>query len=88
MAQTYSELITIFYNPDTQTIWSRGRFVSVQEFVKNLPKQQDDVIPPKQDSSTRDPEDVEALGGPVIKCINGKEYICYQAVCYGTGRSC
>jgi hypothetical protein len=88
MEQRYSKLITLFYNPNAQTIWSRGRFVPVQEFVRSLPKEQADLIPSEQDSSVKDPEDVDPEDGPVIKCINGMEHICYQTVCYRTGRSC
>jgi len=88
MAQKYSKLITLFYNPDDQTIWSEGRFIPLQEFVRAPPKRQEDVIPPKQKETTSDPEDIDPEDGPVIKCINGMEHVCYQTSCFATGRSC
>lgn len=87
-----SQLIPLFYDPDTRTVWSRGRFVSLQEFVSRPPLHARDLVPSEEEaresSPVPDPDDVDPEPGATIKCINGREHLCYFSVCYATGRSC
>jgi hypothetical protein len=89
MARKSKELIVLFYDPGTRMVWGKGgKFVSLEEFVKYPPVTQNEVTPPKQSESIPDPPDVEPEPGPVLKCINGKEHLCYLDRCYPTGRDC
>lgn len=89
MARKSRQLIVLFYDSETRKVWGKGgRFVSLEEFVKYPPAEQNDVVPPKQTESIPDPREVPPEPGPVLKCINGLEYLCYLDRCYPTGRSC
>ena len=92
MERRRSQLIALFYDPETRKVWSRGRFVALEEFAKYPPKRREDIVPSEGDAPESepvpDPDDVEPEPGATVKCIGGKEHVCYFAVCYATGRSC
>ena len=83
-----NNLIVVFYDPATRLVWGRGgKFVSLEEFAKYPPSEQREVIP-QQAESVPNPKDIPPDPGPTVKCINGQEHLCFDHVCFQTGRTC
>jgi hypothetical protein len=87
MSLKASQLITVFYDPDGRRVWSGGKFVSLEEFVRYPPSSQADAVARGGEGAVDDPG-TEPEPGPELKCIEGQEHICYLSRCFPTGRSC
>jgi hypothetical protein len=89
MARRSRQMVVFYYDPEKRRVWGKaGQFLSLEEWAKYPPSTQDDTIPPSKEPSIPDRSGVPQDPGPEIKCIDGKEYVCYLSRCYPTGRDC
>ena len=91
MIQDTGELVVLFYNPATRKVTGRGgKFVSLEDFAKYPPRNQEEILPKGEEGSVPNPRDVPPLPGPVLKCIDGKLHVCLDTTnrCYNTGVDC